>query len=438
MLFRDKKLLARIDLLEKQLDSFHHIHDGLKKEMIYFSLNTKGEFIEVSTQFLEKLGYSESRILKQNIRDYIVKSSLDKNHCKMMFDAIYAAQHWHGAIQLLSNDNREIWLRAIIQPKYISETNSVELVIYSSELTQTISRSREQGDMLDALNRSSAVIEFNLEGIILDANENFLKTMKYSKEQIIGKHHKIFCDPKEVETQKYRDFWQKLSKGKHVSDRFQRFDSQNNSVWLEASYNPIHNNEGQLYKVAKFATVITDEMNRQLAISETSDIAYDISKKTDKDTLTGIEVIKSTIQTMNELSQEMGGASQGILELSTQSRKISELVESIRGIADQTNLLALNAAIEAARAGEQGRGFAVVADEVRQLASRTSKATEEIIDVVSENKQLTDKAVLLIDESMNKAVKALELSNDAGSVMNEIQIGAREVVDAIGKFNSNL
>ena len=220
--------------------------------------------------------------------------------------------------------------------------------------------------------------------------------------------------------------------------RFQRFDSQNNSVWLEASYNPIHNNEGQLYKVAKFATVITDEMNRQLAISETSDIAYDISKKTDKDTLTGIEVIKSTIQTMNELSQEMGGASQGILELSTQSRKISELVESIRGIADQTNLLALNAAIEAARAGEQGRGFAVVADEVRQLASRTSKATEEIIDVVSENKQLTDKAVLLIDESMNKAVKALELSNDAGSVMNEIQIGAREVVDAIGKFNSNL
>ncbi len=438
MLFRDKKLLAKIDLLEKQLDSFHRIHDGLKKEMIYFSLNTKGEFIEVSTQFLEKLGYSESRILKQNIRDYIVKSSLDKNHCKMMFDAIYAAQHWHGAIQLLSNDNREIWLRAIIQPKYISETNSVELVIYSSELTQTISRSREQGDMLEALNRSSAVIEFNLEGIILDANENFLKTMKYSKEQIIGKHHKIFCDPKEVETQKYRDFWQKLSTGKHVSDRFQRFDSQNNSVWLEASYNPIHNNEGQLYKVAKFATVITDEMDRQLAISETSDIAYDISKKTDKDTLTGIEVIKSTIQTMNELSQEMGSASQGILELSTQSRKISELVESIRGIADQTNLLALNAAIEAARAGEQGRGFAVVADEVRQLASRTSKATEEIIDVVSENKQLTDKAVLLIDESMNKAVKALELSNDAGSVMNEIQIGAREVVDAIGKFNSNL
>lgn len=357
MLFRDKKLLARIDLLEKQLDSFHRIHDGLKKEMIYFSLNTKGEFIEVSTQFLEKLGYSESRILKQNIRDYIVKSSLDKNHCKMMFDAIYAAQHWHGAIQLLSNDNREIWLRAIIQPKYISETNSVELVIYSSELTQTISRSREQGDMLDALNRSSAVIEFNLEGIILDANENFLKTMKYSKEQIIGKHHKIFCDPKEVETQKYRDFWQKLSTGKHVSDRFQRFDSQNNSVWLEASYNPIHNNEGQLYKVVKFATVITDEMDRQLAISETSDIAYDISKKTDKDTLTGIEVIKSTIQTMNELSQEMGSASQGILELSTQSRKISELVESIRGIADQTNLLALNAAIEAARAGEQGEAL---------------------------------------------------------------------------------
>ncbi|WP_417607262.1 methyl-accepting chemotaxis protein [Oceanimonas baumannii] len=151
-----------------------------------------------------------------------------------------------------------------------------------------------------------------------------------------------------------------------------------------------------------------------------------------------MDVIDATISTMHGLSQQMGDASKGIFELDTQSLRVSELVESIRGIADQTNLLALNAAIEAARAGEQGRGFAVVADEVRSLAARTSAATEEIIQMVSENRKLTENAVSLIEESMAKAQRALALSNDAGKVMQAIQQGARQVVDAVGQFKHSL
>ncbi|WP_370737406.1 methyl-accepting chemotaxis protein [Marinomonas spartinae] len=179
-------------------------------------------------------------------------------------------------------------------------------------------------------------------------------------------------------------------------------------------------------------------MNREFAIAETSEIAYEISKTTDENTLKGMNVLESTIQTMDELSSQMRDASEGISELNAQSTKVSSLVESIRGIADQTNLLALNAAIEAARAGEQGRGFAVVADEVRQLASRTSSATEEIIQVVGDNKHLTEKAVSLIEESMEKAHKALDLSTEAGHVMGDIQTGARQVVDAVKQFNNKL
>ena len=179
-------------------------------------------------------------------------------------------------------------------------------------------------------------------------------------------------------------------------------------------------------------------MNRELAISDTSEIAYDISKTTDTNTLNAINVINSTIETMTQLSAQMSGASKGIFELDEQSQKVAQLVESIRGIADQTNLLALNAAIEAARAGDQGRGFAVVADEVRQLALRTSTATEEIIKVVSENKKLTENAVALIEDSMNELEKALQLSNEAGNVISDIQVGAKQVVDAIGQLNKNI
>ncbi|MGO1617125.1 MAG: methyl-accepting chemotaxis protein [Oceanisphaera sp.] len=179
-------------------------------------------------------------------------------------------------------------------------------------------------------------------------------------------------------------------------------------------------------------------MNRELKISETSEIAYDISKKTDQDATTGINVINHTTQTMNALSEQMDTASHSIYELDTQSAKVASLVDSISGIAEQTNLLALNAAIEAARAGEQGRGFAVVADEVRSLASRTSLATEQIIEVVTENKQLTSQAVAVIEESLKQANDALQLSYEAGQVMNEIQSGARQVVDAVSSFNNTL
>ena len=438
MLFGNQKLLARITELENELASFQEMQADVRQEMLYLSITPDGKIIDTNALFIKSSGFDKEELIDKNLKDLILKKSLQKDHCQKMLSAIRDKKHWHGALQIETKQGKEAWYRSILQPRQQSEGGLIVLELYSAELTRTISQSKEDEDMLAALNRSTAVIEFTLDGIILNANDNFLKGMGYSKNQIIGKHHKIFCDPKEIESQKYQDFWRQLRSGKFVSERFKRFDSRGNIVWLEASYNPIHDESGELYKVVKFATVITEQMNRELAISETSQIAYDISKKSDADAVAGKKVIEATIQTMDELSVQMGEASKGITDLNTQSLKVAALVESIRGIADQTNLLALNAAIEAARAGEQGRGFAVVADEVRQLASRTSSATEEIIKVVGDNKNLTEKAVALIAQSMEKADKALDLSTEAGHVMNDIQTGARQVVDAVSQFNNSL
>ena len=134
----------------------------------------------------------------------------------------------------------------------------------------------------------------------------------------------------------------------------------------------------------------------------------------------------------------MEQAAEEITALDKQSQQISNIVESISSIAEQTNLLALNAAIEAARAGDQGRGFAVVADEVRQLASRTSKATEEIVDVVQHNQSLTKNTVKVIEEGKIQAEQGLSLSNDSGKVMEDIQSGAKHVLDAVSQFKSKV
>ena len=434
MFFGKSKLLTKIENLEKKLAVFKSMEEDLQDEMAYFLLNTNGTILEANSLFLKTSEYDESEVINKNITHFISNKALQKDLCQEMLSAIKKGVHWHGAIQLQAKSGKDVWYRSIIQPK----NNAAELAVYSSELTNTISQSRSHKDMLEALTRSSAVIEFNLDGTIISANENFLNGMHYSESQIVGKHHQIFCEQAEANSPEYQHFWKRLRSGEFVSGRFKRIDSGGNLVWLEASYNPIHDDSGELYKVVKFATVITEQMNRESAISETSEIAHEISKQTDQDTLNAIKVVESTIDSMGQLSTHMSGASKGIFELDTQSQKVAQLVESIRGIADQTNLLALNAAIEAARAGEQGRGFAVVADEVRQLASRTSTATEEIIGVVSENKKLTSSAVALIEDSMKEADKALELSTEAGSVINDIQVGAKQVVDAISNLHKNI
>ncbi|MFJ3451218.1 MULTISPECIES: methyl-accepting chemotaxis protein [Pseudomonas] len=141
---------------------------------------------------------------------------------------------------------------------------------------------------------------------------------------------------------------------------------------------------------------------------------------------------------MRGLEGSMQDAADGIQALDKQSKVIGAIIKTISDIAGQTNLLALNAAIEAARAGEQGRGFAVVADEVRQLASRTSSATEEIAKVVQQNEQLAQAAVDIIDTSKRQAEQGLALAADTGGVIVEIQEGAKKVVDAVGQFSSQL
>ncbi|WP_417360393.1 methyl-accepting chemotaxis protein [Gallaecimonas pentaromativorans] len=148
--------------------------------------------------------------------------------------------------------------------------------------------------------------------------------------------------------------------------------------------------------------------------------------------------MKETESVMQRLSEQMSKASKGIADLDNQSQQISAIIQSISSIADQTNLLALNAAIEAARAGEQGRGFAVVADEVRSLASRTTSATDEIVGVVGQNQTLTANAVGIIEDGREQAEKVMVLVKQAGLVIEEIQEGAQKVVAAVSQFSNQL
>ena len=385
MFFKNKELIAENSRLQKEIEAYRTVQEELREEMLYIELSANGKVNGINDLCSQATGYSSGNLEGKTLESIMSQSMLQKPAAQDMLGAIKTHRHWHGAVSFQDAKGQEMWVRGIVQPVDDAYGNVKYIAFYMAEQTRNITQSNELRDMIAALHRSSAVIEFNLDGTIITANENFLKGMGYTIEQIEGKHHRVFCTEEEANSEEYKHFWRDLAAGKLESGRFKRIDSRGNEVWLEASYNPIRNEDGNLYKVVKFATVITEQMQREFAISEAANVAFNISQETGEQARKGNEVLNATVKAMNELTTQMGNASEGIKDLDEQSQKVADLVKSISGIADQTNLLALNAAIEAARAGDQGRGFAVVADEVRQLASRTSSATEEIVNVVVEN-----------------------------------------------------
>jgi methyl-accepting chemotaxis protein len=161
--------------------------------------------------------------------------------------------------------------------------------------------------------------------------------------------------------------------------------------------------------------------------------AADFASKTESVAKEGGKVVQETISGMMKISQVVANAANTIQELGNSSEQIGEIVQVIDDIADQTNLLALNAAIEAARAGEQGRGFAVVADEVRKLAERTTKATKEIAVMIKTIQSNTNGAVKSINQGTEEVEKGTQLANKTGEAINVIITSIKEVTGEINQ-----
>ncbi len=333
---------------------------------------------------------------------------------------------------------------------------------------------------LDALGRSQAVIEFDMDGTILYANENFLDALGYSLDEIVGKHHSMFVEAGYRESEDYRRFWTDLADGKFQSDEFLRIGKGGKEVWIQATYNPIFDASGCPYKVVKFATDITEQVMerqrrrhvQQRINEDLSEISQAIANATERATssaatseqtsssvqtvaaaaeelVTSIQEISRQVQTALDVSQnavkEAERSGEIMSGLSEDAKTIGSVIELIDGIADQTNLLALNATIEAARAGEAGKGFAVVASEVKNLASQTSKATEDISAQISTMQETTGQAVTAIETIMavinnvgDIAASIASAVEEQTAVTNDISSNMQSAAQGVGLITTNI
>jgi methyl-accepting chemotaxis protein len=398
---------------------------------IQFSLD--GTILDANENFLNTVGYSSEEIKGKHHRIFCPKDYAQSIEYGKFWSNLASGNSFSSECLRVDKNGNKIGLEASYCPVKNHQQEVYKIIKIASDITETMDQKNEVQGQIDSLDRAMATIEFDLDGSVITANDNFLHTMGYQLSEIKGNNHRMFCPADFVESENYRLFWQALNRGEFQQGSYQRVHKSGSAVWLEASYSPIFDSHGQLIKVMKMASDVTATTLKRI---ETGELAFKASVETDDIANEGEKHINQAIDSMNTVKQELHLSADNVGQLSEQSKDISKIVRTIHEIADQTNLLALNAAIEAARAGEDGRGFAVVADEVRLLASRTSASTAEIEKIVQENNRLTQAAVTSIANIQGYSDSSLGLIKQSGETISSINNRTNEMVDIIRKILS--
>ena len=422
---------------ENKLSELQWQLDSINRNVAEIRFRPDGSVIYASNIFLEMLGYKLEEIAGQHHRIFCEKNYANTADYSRFWQKLADGHLQSGLFRRLRKDGNLVLIEATYIPVQNQDGKVIEIIKIGSDVTQRENELLSLRAVHAAISRSMAEIEFTPNGDILHANENFLRAMGYRLSDIKGRHHRMFCFDNFY--QENTNFWQSLKGGTFFSGQFERKTASGETTYLEATYNPVIDEAGQVVKVLKFATDVSSQKHKADEIRQAAELSFTTAEETSQISVRGMESLASSIELSQSTLNLINGAVILITQLNAQAKDIEKIVTTIQGVAEQTNLLALNAAIEAARAGEMGRGFAVVADEVRQLAARTSSATVEIQNVVTANGKLTQQ--LNID--MNSIARSAEENNDqiatVTTIMREISDGADHVartVSTLFKDNS--
>ncbi|RXJ71038.1 hypothetical protein CS022_21780 [Veronia nyctiphanis] len=426
------KLKKEIEQLRQESSYNKALLESINESVPTIYFTPEGIIKRANHLLLGAAGYALEEVQGQHHRELCDPDYARSTEYMKFWERLRAGEVISGTFPRRNKRGERLWLEATYFPVKI-DGKVVEVMKIASDITEEKIRLDDQSAIFSALDKSLAVIEFHPDGTIIKANGNFLAAVGYSLDQIQGKHHKMFCP--ESFYQENPNFWSELANGDFKAGQFERKNAAGHVLWLEATYNPVYNDDGKVFKVVKFASDITARIEKDHAVRAASEVAYSTSVETAQIAKQGADALNSTVQTSSSISEQVLETAESISQLNEQSKSIEAIVSTISDIADQTNLLALNAAIEAARAGDQGRGFAVVADEVRQLAARTSQSTAEIADVVKKNRELTSEATDKMSSVSESADKGKQQISEAAGVMDEIRAGAENVAKTVSSLS---
>ena len=340
-----------------------------------------GTILTANENFLNTMGYTLAEIQGKHHSMFVEPATRDSEIYREFWATLNRGQYQSAEYKRIGKGGKEVWIMATYTPILDDTGKPFRLVKFAADVTEQKLHAADSQGQITAIGKSQAVIEFNMDGTIRTANENFLKTLGYSLDEIKRRHHSMFVSQGEKDDAAYREFWAALNRGEYQAGEFQRIGRGGKNIWIQASYNPILDLNGRPFKVVKYASDTTAQVIARMKSERVRGMMETVASGAEELNASVrqiAEAMRKSRDTALEAVARVESADERARQLHHAASAMEGIVEIIGNITGQINLLALNATIESARAGEAGRGFAVVASEVKNLANQAKQATDKI------------------------------------------------------------
>ena len=407
---------------------------AISRAQAVIEFNLDGSIITANENFLNALGYSLSEIQGKHHSMFVAPAERDSAAYREFWAALNRGEFQAAEYKRIGKGGKEVWILASYNPVFDEQGKPFKVVKFATDITQQKLKNADLAGQLEAIGKSQAVIEFNLDGTILTANDNFLRALGYSLGEIQGKHHSMFVDLAERDSPAYREFWTALKRGEFQAGEFKRIGKGGRDVWIQASYNPILDLNGKPFKVVKYASDVTKAVLVRMGNERVRGMMETVAAGAEELNASVREISEAMVksrETALSAVERVTSADSQAKRLSDASQAMSGIVEMIGDITGQINLLALNATIESARAGEAGRGFAVVASEVKNLANQAKQATDKIGMEIESLNGISGDVVTALD-TIKKAIQ------NVSEYVTSTAAAVEEQSTVTGEMSSNM
>ncbi len=234
--------------------------DAISKSQAVIEFTPDGIIQKANDNFLGAMGYSLNEIQGQHHGMFVDENYRSSSEYREFWAKLKRGEYEAGEFKRVAKGGKEVWINASYNPIFDLSGKPVKVVKYATDVTAQKLKNADYEGQISAISKSQAVIAFDLNGHILEANDNFLGAMGYRLDEIQGKHHSIFMPNEDKNSTEYRAFWESLNRGEFSQGEFRRVNKKGEDVWIQASYNPIFDINGKPFKVVKYASDITEEV----------------------------------------------------------------------------------------------------------------------------------------------------------------------------------
>lgn len=426
------KLKAELNELQAQLRDQNNLLDALHKVSAIIEFDMNGIILDANQNFLDAVGYQLSEIKGKHHQIFLPEKEHQSAEYKAFWENLNRGEFISRRFKRCKKTGGELWLEASYNPILDAQDNPYKVVKFATDITDQVLHNLEADGQVDAINKVMAVIQFDPQGNILSANENFLKTMDYSFAEIQGQHHQKFVSADYAKSPEYQAFWEQLRNGQYQTGTFQRFDKNGNQVWLEASYNPIIDSYGKVLKIIKYANDIGSNKNSLLLESVIKDASEVIQKIANGDLTAKMHNhIDSNTQTLYDKQ---------IIQLTSAITDMDERLKSVIKVA-------INATISVkASSDEVGNSAHHLNQSIQEQTTallETSQTMHHVNEAIQNNTQNAQNASAVALQVQEKTGESVYVMGQTIEAMNQIQASSHKISDIVSlidgiAFQTNL